>query len=140
MLEDAIIEGALSWGQDGDIRPSGPDAYTWPVLDQTLAAHPWRDKRAIDLGCGNGVNVNRLAPMGFQACGVELSHSGTAAANRMFPDLNIRQGSIYDDLAGQIGTFPLVIRLEMAGALHDATPRRPLAVFQAAGLVGQLLR
>ena len=43
--------------------------------------------------------------------GVDVSAEGIAQARARHPHLKLRTGSAYDDLAGQYGTFPVVISL-----------------------------
>lgn len=79
------------------------------------------ERRAFDLGCGNGSVANWLADRGWEVVGVDPSFEGIAQANRNFPNLRLEAGSAYDDLAGKYGQFPLVVSLEVVE--HVYAPR-----------------
>lgn len=51
--------------------------------------------------------------------GIDISGSGIQIAKKHFQHLNIHVGSVYDDLAGQYGTFPVVVSLEVIEHLYD---------------------
>jgi len=105
--------------------------YLLPALTKVLGRIEVQPRRAFDLGCGNGSVAQWLASRGFEVHGVDPSETGIAAANRSFPDLDLRIGSAYDPLAETFGTFPLVVSLEVVE--HVYAPR------QYAQCVGQLL-
>lgn len=84
-----------------------------------------RAGRVFDLGCGNGSVANVLTRRGWDVTGVDPSTEGIAQANARYPELNLVQGSAYDDLAGQYGSFPFVISLEVVE--HVYFPRRYIA-------------
>jgi 2-polyprenyl-6-hydroxyphenyl methylase/3-demethylubiquinone-9 3-methyltransferase len=81
----------------------------------------WPDRRAFDLGCGNGATSNLMSTAGFAVTGVDTSETGIAHARRAYPHVRVSVGSAYDDLAAQYGTFPLVISLEVIE--HCMRPR-----------------
>ncbi len=106
------------------------EAYLKPIVHAVIqravdsaassgAAH----LRAIDVGCGNGAFLHSLQQRfpNLELCGVEPSTSGVKMANLNYPDLNIRIGSGYDDLAATYGTFDLVVSLEVIE--HVYAPR-----------------
>jgi 2-polyprenyl-6-hydroxyphenyl methylase/3-demethylubiquinone-9 3-methyltransferase len=96
-----------------DSEPTCSSAYLWPALKQLIASRSWPERRAFDLGCGNGATAGMLHSLGFDVVGIDTSISGVAQARAAFPDLNIHVGSAYDDLAKAYGTFPLVVSLEV---------------------------
>src|SRR5262249_55476321 len=87
----------------------------------------WPDRRAFDLGCGNGATCDMLAQMGFAVTGVDTSESGIAQARAAYPNISAYVGSAYDDLAGAYGTFPLVVSLEVIE--HCIDPRAVTKTF-----------
>jgi 2-polyprenyl-6-hydroxyphenyl methylase/3-demethylubiquinone-9 3-methyltransferase len=99
-------------------------AYLLPTVTSVLERY-FRDtgyeRRVFDLGCGNGSVAACLAARGFQITGVDPSAEGVAQARAAFPQLQIEQGSAYDDLARTYGTFPVVISLEVVE--HVYSPR-----------------
>jgi 2-polyprenyl-3-methyl-5-hydroxy-6-metoxy-1,4-benzoquinol methylase len=87
--------------------------YEWPAACGEIERLGLTDRRAFELGCGNGAVANSLSQIGFTVAGVDPSESGVALANREFKHLRIELGSTNDDLASRFGTFPLVISLEV---------------------------
>jgi len=93
--------------------PTYANAYIWPVLRNVVEAHDWRQRRAFDLGCGNGATCNMLSTLDFDVTGVDTSESGIANAQKAYPHVKTQVRSAYDDLASEFGTFPLVVSLEV---------------------------
>jgi 2-polyprenyl-3-methyl-5-hydroxy-6-metoxy-1,4-benzoquinol methylase len=102
-----------------DTRPTWANAYLWPVLTEILAGHPLPDRRAFDLGCGNGATANMLFKLGYDVTGIDLSESGVALGCQSFPHLKLHVGSVYDDLADTYGQFSLVVSLEVIEHCFD---------------------
>lgn len=107
-----------------DTQPSHTHAYLWPtvfrMLDQAVARHG--DRRAFDLGCGNGAFAAALFARGYDVTGVDPSTTGIQLATAAHPHVRFVQGSTDDDLAGQHGTFPAVVSLEVIE--HVYAPRQ----------------
>ena len=112
-----------------DAARSCSNAYLWPTLERLIAEREWPDKRAFDLGCGNGATSDRLSKLGFQMTAVDTSESGIAEARKAFPHVAAQIGSAYENLAEQYGTFPLVVSLEVIEHCFD--PRTFLKTFLA---------
>jgi 2-polyprenyl-6-hydroxyphenyl methylase/3-demethylubiquinone-9 3-methyltransferase len=100
-----------------DDAPTYSNAYLWPVLKKTVEAQSWSDRRAFDLGCGNGATCKMLSSLGFDVLGVDTSESGIAQAQAS--GVKAQLGSAYDDLASVYGTFPLVVSLEVIEHCYD---------------------
>lgn len=79
------------------------------------------ERKAFDLGCGNGVVADWLSSRGWTVVGVDPSVEGISQANSCFPGLRLEQGSAYDDLAERYGQFPLLLSLEVVE--HVYAPR-----------------
>ena len=79
------------------------------------------DRRIFDLGCGDGGFAAQLHARGWQVTGVDPSTSGIAYARQHRPELNLHDGSAYDDLAARFGQFPFVLSLEVVE--HVYAPR-----------------
>jgi 2-polyprenyl-3-methyl-5-hydroxy-6-metoxy-1,4-benzoquinol methylase len=77
------------------------------------------EKSLFDLGCGNGSVANEIHKLGFRVAGVDPSTEGIAMAKRHYPHLDLRNGSSYDDLKRQFGTFSYVMSLEVVPCVHD---------------------
>ncbi len=105
-----------------DSEPTWSSAYLWPVVRGVIAGREWSDRRAFEVGCGNGSTANWLSAQGFSVSGVDPSESGIGIARAAFPHLDLAVGSAYDDLAGLYGRFPLVLGLEVIE--HCFEPRR----------------
>lgn len=105
----------------GDAVPTWANAYLWPVLRTEISKRSWTEKRAFDVGCGNGATCHMLCELGFEVTGVDVSREGIEQARRAYPHVRAEIGSCYDDLAARYGTFPLVISLEVIE--HCMDPR-----------------
>lgn len=104
-----------------DGEPTHANAYLWPALQELVSSRSWPDRRAFDLGCGNGATCGMLAGLGFAVTGVDTSESGIAHARSTFPGVQAEVGSAYDPLAARYGTYPLVVSLEVIE--HCMEPR-----------------
>jgi len=111
--------------QDSGLNSS--HSYLLPIVTHILKSLNFqnKNKKIFELGCGNGSIASELKKMGFDVTGVDPSEQGISQANRNYPDLNLRQGSAYDDLAVQYGQFPIVISLEVIE--HVYFPRKFVA-------------
>lgn len=112
-------DGTPTFPEYRDGAPSYANAYLWPKLKEIIAARTWADRRAFDLGCGNGATCAMLAELGFTVTGVDTSQSGIAEARKHAPKVTAHIGNVYDDLAAQYGTFPLVVSLEVIEHCYD---------------------
>lgn len=114
--------------------------YLYPPVKRILDELRWPTarKRLLDLGCGNGSLTARLSALGWSVVGIDASAQGIAAARSHHPGLDFRQMSAYDDLRGSLGTFPLIISLEVVEHLYS--PREYVArAFEALEDGGVLL-
>ena len=89
-----------------------------PVISEIKRLKP---AKIFDLGCGNGSTAIQLSEF-TNVVGIDLSESGIRNANRAYPHLDLRVRSVYDDLAADYGTFPVVVSLEVVEHLYD--PRK----------------
>lgn len=107
---------------DAELNPS--HAYLLPAVMEELSRRRSSapSRRVFDLGCGNGSLSARIAGMGFEVSGVDPSEEGIRQANSRFPELELRAGSAYDDLAAQYGRFGMVVSLEVVE--HVYSPRK----------------
>ena len=91
-------------------------AYLLPSVNAELAVVKERlptPPRLFDLGCGNGSVGAQLAKQGWSVTGVDPSVEGIVEGRRAYPDLQLEEGSAYDDLAAKYGCFPVVLSLEV---------------------------
>ncbi len=102
-----------------DARPNPSHLYLWPVLHDVIGGHDFRERRAIDVGCGNGVTSQMLAERGFDVLGIDSSESGIALAKQAFPNVRFATDSVYENLAAKYGTFPLCVCLEVVEHLYS---------------------
>ena len=103
----------------GDALPTWANAYIWPALKTILDKQVIRDRRAFDLGCGNGATANMLYELGFDVTGVDISETGIASGRRSFPCLKLHVGNVYDHLAEAYGQYPLVVSPEVIEHCYD---------------------
>lgn len=85
-------------------------------------SHQIHDLRIFDLGCGNGSVACEIANRGWRVIGVDPSVEGIAVAKLNSANVNLFQGSAYDNLPNQYGLFPVVISLEVVEHLYS--PRK----------------
>jgi SAM-dependent methyltransferase len=106
-----------------DAELTGAHGFLLPTLGRLVAhlENKGVERRAFDLGCGNGAVANWLSNRGWLIVGVDPSVEGIAQANSNYPSLRLEQGSAYDDLAMRYGRFPLVLSLEVVE--HVYAPR-----------------
>ncbi len=90
-----------------------PTVYSeLPVLKGALRANRCV-ARLFGLGCGNGGVGAQLAASGWSVTGVDPSPEGIADGRGAYPNIVLKRGSAYDDLASEYGTFPVVWSLEV---------------------------
>jgi 2-polyprenyl-6-hydroxyphenyl methylase/3-demethylubiquinone-9 3-methyltransferase len=91
--------------------------YLLPAVQRILAREVARGapKRLFDLGCGNGAVARLLADDGWKVAGIDPSSTGIAHAS----NLDLRQRSTQDDLAGEFGQWPFVLSLEVVEHVYD---------------------
>jgi 2-polyprenyl-3-methyl-5-hydroxy-6-metoxy-1,4-benzoquinol methylase len=114
----------MTLADSAEYRPYSPcaHAYLQPPLRQILSrlsGSDVRSKRVFDLGCGDGTVANWLTTQGFAVQGCDSSDGGIAEAHKLFPDLDLRVASAYDDLNAVFGTFPFVLSLEVIEHIYD---------------------
>jgi 2-polyprenyl-6-hydroxyphenyl methylase/3-demethylubiquinone-9 3-methyltransferase len=112
--------------------------YLWPNVKGVIEQHTFKERKAFDLGCGNGSICNLLSHLRFQVIGVDPSESGISMARASFPHLEFHKDSAYEDLAARYGRFPLVLSLEVvehcyyprkfAYTLHDLVDEGGMAI------------
>jgi SAM-dependent methyltransferase len=103
----------------GNAEPSHTRSYLWPVLRRVIETHRFPDRRAFDVGCGNGATADLLTGLGFAVTGVDPSVTGIEIAQKYHPSSRFYLRSTSDDLAKEFGTFPLVVSLEVVSFVLD---------------------
>lgn len=93
--------------------PNCAAAYVWPKVREIAMRHAMADRRAIDIGCGNGWITGRLAQERFDVIGIDPSATGIEQARTMYPGVRFDAASAYDDLSARYGRFPMVVCLEV---------------------------
>jgi SAM-dependent methyltransferase len=93
--------------------PTCAHQFLMPTLLYLLEEIRPAEQRLFDLGCGNGALAHQLYSVGWDVSGVDPSKTGIAQARANFPEVSLSEGSAYDNLAGQYGTFPIVVSLEV---------------------------
>jgi 2-polyprenyl-3-methyl-5-hydroxy-6-metoxy-1,4-benzoquinol methylase len=96
-------------------------AYLLPAVLDVLNQVAPAQRRLFEIGCGNGAIAAAITKAGWNVTGVDPSSEGIREANRAYPEISLSQGSAYDDLQAQYGTFPVVLSLEVVE--HVYAPR-----------------
>ncbi|MCI0519676.1 MAG: class I SAM-dependent methyltransferase [Chloroflexi bacterium] len=98
-------------------RPPWDSGISPPELLEHIASHP--PGRALDLGCGTGVNVLTLAQRGWQAAGVDFVPRAVAQARsrlrRAGLHADLRVGDV-TRLPADLGPFELILDI---GCFHN---------------------
>lgn len=117
-MTDTVVDISGYAYEDGELNHS--HQYLVPSLLNILASlgFPPEKQRVFELGCGNGAVAAVLAENGYQVTGVDVSTQGLEQAQRRYPQLSLRPGSAYDDLAATYGRFPIVVSLEVVEHLY----------------------
>jgi malonyl-CoA O-methyltransferase len=76
--------------------------------------------RALDVGCGTGFNVQRLAERGFAVTGLEPAEGMRERAQRLNPGSTIVDGDI-ENMPFADGSFDLAMSIEVIRYLKDPT-------------------
>ena len=122
MMRSGQPEGEYEWGSPGS---NCSHEYLLPELRDvlnSLRSSREEEPRVLDLGCGNGFVTGWLAARGFQPLGVDPSSSGIQQARSAHPELEFHEASAYDPLREELGSFSIVVSLEVVEHLYD--PRR----------------
>ena len=102
--------------------PTHSNGYLWEPLRRIVTEHKLADARIFEVGCGNGATSDMLSKLGYQVTAVDPSCSGIEHASSAYPHVSFHQGSAYDDLSSDYGTYPIVVSLEVVE--HCFWPRK----------------
>jgi 2-polyprenyl-3-methyl-5-hydroxy-6-metoxy-1,4-benzoquinol methylase len=91
--------------------------YLWPCLRKLLSDYVG-ERKSFEIGCGNGDIASKINLLGWEVSGVDSSRDGIEIGNAKYPKLKLTLGSVYDDLSGKFGKFPLVYSLEVIEHLY----------------------
>lgn len=83
-------------------------------------AKPLKAKSILDAGCGEGFTMNELNKNGIgkEIEGVEYSKDAISLGKKLFPNLTIKQGSVYE-LPYKDDSFDLIVCTEVLEHLGD---------------------
>lgn len=83
-----------------------------------------KNRKILDLGCGNGALVKLLLEKGFDAYGTDASEKGIQIASELFPDRFALQDLSKDELPEKLASvsFDTIISTEVIEHLYD--PRK----------------
>lgn len=81
---------------------------------------PLRLKTILDVGCGEGFSLSKMREqhIGTTLEGIDYSKKAISLGKKMFPNLSLKQGSIYK-LPYKNNTFDLVLCTEVLEHLND---------------------
>jgi 2-polyprenyl-3-methyl-5-hydroxy-6-metoxy-1,4-benzoquinol methylase len=111
-----------------DERSVQSTGYIYPVLRHMLRYD--KNKRILDMGCGNGQIANLLIADGFDVIGIDASHTGVEIANRKNPGRFFVHDVSEDKLPREIAdqSFDVVISTEVVEHLY--APRAYMKLVQ----------
>lgn len=118
------MEGFCTLSTFNKYRTKGAYHYEWY---ETEPWYKWCIDRCvkfckgstIDIGCGEGLLVQKIEENGFEATGIEPDHDARRLAD---PDLDIRDGSVYDAFLGEweyLACLNVIEHLEHPERLKD---------------------
>ena len=126
-LNDAEVSAAGTTAVGGVIydyanaAPSHTSRYLWPTLDKVIGSDWPYERRAFEIGCGNGATARMLLRYGFSATGIDPSESGVEIAKANVDGARFHIASTADNLSDRFGTYPLVVSFEVLGFVLDST-------------------
>lgn len=95
------------------------NAYVWPPLFKLIESLP-KGSHVLDAGCGAGFFAKELNDRGFEVCGMDLAESGIARARRLWPAVDFKLASVYDNIQDLFGRqFDAIISLEVVEHLYN---------------------
>jgi len=107
-----IDHGQINYGWNS-IDP--PHYYIFPAIEKLL---PEKNMKILDAGCGNGYVAGRLASLGYQIIGVDISKDGIDLARRAYPAVKFEIGSVYEDFSKITGPVDLCVSSEVIEHLY----------------------
>ena len=121
--EHGVVDGYTAWSETYDAPGTNPAI----ILDESLtdavfAAAP--RGRALDVACGSGRQVARLAALGYEVDGVDLTPAMLELARARCPDATLCVGG-WDDLPYEDASFDVVT--SALALCHAADLRPPIA-------------
>ena len=93
-------------------------AYTFPAIASLLPSSSGRGMSILDAGCGNGNIAGRLAALGYQVVGIDLSEDGIEIAKKAHPKARFAVASVYDDLSSIVEPVDIVVSSEVIEHLY----------------------
>jgi len=103
-------------------EPTWSNGYLWGPLKEIVLAENQREARIFEVGCGSGATADMLSKLGYSVTAVDPSVSGIEQAKQAYPHISFHEGSAYDDLSKDYGSYPIVVSLEVIE--HCFWPRR----------------
>lgn len=108
-------------------RPPWNTGVTPPELEEFISQHP--PGRALDLGCGSGTNLIRLAQAGWQVTGVDFAWRAVRLARKRLGQAGLRAEVLLGDvtdLRRVRGSFDLILDI---GCYHSL-PREKRSLYR----------
>lgn len=97
--------------------------YLWRAVQSLLPA-PQREKRILDVGCGNGFWANQFAKLGYDVVGIDPSETGIEQARKAYPGIRFEVMGIGADTCRQLGVDPFDIVVSLEVVEHLYLPRQ----------------
>src|SRR4051794_14077057 len=124
--EHGIVDGYTAWAETYDTPGTNPAIILEESLtDRIFAAAP--RGRALDVACGSGRQVARLAALGHEVSGIDLTPAMLDLARARCPEATLTVGG-WDELPYDDASFDVVTTaLALCHAAELRTPIREMA-------------
>lgn len=107
-----------------DAEATCAHSYLLPLVEGRIRGlFPDGGARILDIGCGNGYLAGRLAAMGHEVVGVDVSPDGIAIARETYPGVRFEACSVYDEAFEEIANEPADCVVSLEVAEHLVSPK-----------------
>ena len=126
-MKTTSLLAEFQWTTPGPANGSSGEGLCESVVNTVRALDGIQS--ICDLGCGNGFIAGRLASLGYNVTGVDVSKSGLQIARQTHPSLEFVEGAIDANLAERLGHggFDLILSSDVIEHLY-----RPADLLEAA--------
>jgi len=106
---------------------SANEPWSFAYLDKAvtpLLPELHKGLRVLDVGCGNGFWLGRLAQQECTTVGIDPSETGIAHASQAYPELRFERMEASEDICERLGEEPFDLVLSLEVVEHLYSPRQ----------------